>query len=384
MHKTQEALLTTTNNPATPINRTMATESTSTEPSFKRQKISKETNYDEVNIITWRKGYTSSSTDANPKPSPKPSPLPLVDLRSKEAYSQHHLKDTCPSSLIVHLPFQDLLSGERSCELPPRHVEFAILVPHNCDRNQLHELFFATCSKATAQSRKPWLVRQVVQETNTLWDDAKEMGMLSSSNGNGNGDGDGDEVLSPLPRLWKPDQMVENVLLPLLRQKLDNSEGNFVVWDLGSGAGRDVTFLAEEIKHQVRMTKSRRNVKIVGFDNHKGSARRSLPLWKNRLVDDVTESRLVNLKNMSLLEDNIREENGLVCLYAIRYLNRRMLDYIASDAALNTGVLFSMSHFCKEENAEWNWDHPKVRHFCNGTFYRMHVRFVFANSTRSV
>ncbi len=343
----------------------MATESVPLEPIQKRQKICKQELYDEVDLSTWRNGYVSSKNNfkcCNNSDIPQSSStrLPLVDLRSKEAYSTNHLFDVCPSSLIVHLPFEDLLSGERSCELPPRHVEFAILVPFNLDQTQVDELFFATSSKATSQSRKPWLVRQIVRETDKLWNDARDIGIFGSSKEGG------DVGLKPLPRLWKPDQMVEEALLPLLLKKIDSSsEDDIIVWDLGSGAGRDVAFLAEELKHEIQKTKSRQKLRIVGFDNHKGSARRSSPLWKNRLVEDVTGSRLVNLKNISLLENHIREANGLVCLYAIRYLNRRMLDFIASSDALGTGCIFAMSHFCKEDAGLWTFDHPKVRSISN-------------------
>jgi len=127
---------------------------------------------------------------------------------------------------------------------------------------------------------------------------------------------------------------------------------------------------------------SSRKVKIVGFDNHKGSSRRSLPLWKNRMVGDVTESRLLNLKNIILLEEGIREENGLACVYAIRYLNRRMIDYIATDAPLKSGCLFAMSHFCKEAGAEWNWDHPKVRN-CRVMYSYFSIWLIFNNLTPS-
>ncbi len=356
----------------------MSSENNAGDPCPKRQKISAENqnSYDEVTIATWRKGYTSETgdnidtSDTN-RGAPSSKHLPLIDLRSKESYAQHHVKDKRNETLIVHLPFETLLSGERSCELPPRHVEFAILVPSNFDRDQIQDFFFATLSKATSQSRKPWLVRQVIYETEELWDEVKEMGILSSNSrrvsgdDNGNGDDNIDEIEFPLPRLWKPDQMIEDVLHPLLKKEFIKChsmdlEKHFVVWDLGSGAGRDCSFLAEELKHQIHMTGSNIKLKIVGFDNHKGSARRSLPLWKNRFVDDVCESRLVNLKNMTLLEENIKKEGKIMCMYAIRYLNRRMLEFISSIPLVTKGCIFAMSHFCKGENAEWNWDHPKV------------------------
>ena len=335
-----------------------ASNTSSSEHASKRQKVTVESLCTEVSISSWREGVSRTSSTYQDHSHDR---LPLVDLRSKQSYSQRRLKDSCTLSLIVHLPFEDLLSGERSCELPPRHVEFAILVPTGFDRLQLDDFFFATQSKATAQSRKPWLVRQIIQEDGGMWDEAKQMGIVSLSNGGG--------IEFPLPRLWKPDHMIEHILLPLLSQKFSDGNDDFVVYDLGSGAGRDVCFISEEMKHLADTKDLRRKIKVVGFDNHKGSGRRSKPLWKNRMVDDVTESRLVNLKNMEVFAKNIKDASGtLGCIYAIRYLNRRMLDHIASNSSLESGCIFAMSHFCKEKGAAWDWDHPKVR----GIHMQMH------------
>jgi hypothetical protein len=85
----------------------------------------------------------------------------------------------------------------------------------------------------------------------------------------------------PLPRLWQPDPMIQNVLLPLLmeqpwllkassfvsccvnhhhQQQQQQDDGNVMmmkkkksrcwgeIWDLGAGSGRDACFLAEELK----------------------------------------------------------------------------------------------------------------------------------------
>lgn len=234
--------------------------------------------------------------------------LPLIDLRSYESFTKCHLANP-PSFLknnskklkqdhqedkeshtdksdsddesdsndgiIVHLPFRSLESGERSCELPPRNVPFAILVPEqqnqeqqqasetkyidnsNHHATQIHNFFFATKSKVTSQSRKPWLVKQIIYENNEMWNNARELGILnenkngqmseeSSVNKNNCNKRDHKEQTekknicvhsqshsksyycnhntkpSPLPRLWKPDKMVKSTLLPLLKQKLES------------------------------------------------------------------------------------------------------------------------------------------------------------------
>ena len=286
-------------------------------PSAKRMKVSSDGIYETVNLNQWLHSSHVHGTSS------RESRLPLVDLRPKEDFDRRHLQTDV--STIVNLPFNDLMSGERSCELPPRHVEFAILVPSQIDDKEIEDFFFATVSKATSQSRKPWLVRQIMQDTTEFWKEAERLEIMSDSSA-------GIQSL-PMPRLWKPDQMVEHKLSPMLKNRLSKSHKSqdMVVWDLGSGAGRDVCFLAEELmgitinNAQDGEEKISSTIKVVGFDNHKGSARRSAPLWKNRMVDAYTESRLVNLKNLDLLEEHITNESNLVCMYAIRFLNRRLV-----------------------------------------------------------
>ena len=367
-------------------------------------------------------------------------PLPLVDLRSEASFAQRNIlsayrgihandlnslsgqrvdeetrKTTLHLPIIVNLPMETLLSGERSCELPPRHVEFAILIPslskksnhlERCDGNidkvrslipsderldqdQISDFFFATTSKVTSQSRKPWMVRQVIQDCEQTWIDANHLGLITKCY-DGKRKQIGDNVpnnIMPLSRLWKPDAMVEKHLLPLLKRRIDNTAENIhtmipktksLVWDLGSGAGRDVCFLAEEMKLYLHgRGYHSQELKFVGIDNHKGSARRCLPLWKYRHIDHMTEARLMDLNNVEVLQNNIlREEtpqttaneigntvsNGIICLYAIRFLNRKMIDHIISETCpLKKGTLFAMSHFCKpHKGASWDFDHPKV------------------------
>lgn len=366
-------------------------------------------------------------------------PLPLVDLRSEASFAQRSIlssyrrmhaddmnscfgrrdnnetrKTTSHLPTIVNLPIETLLSGERSCELPPRHVEFAILVPalskksnhseqydgevdkgrslipsdERLRQDQISDFFFATTSKVTSQSRKPWLVRQVIQDCDQTWIDANQLGLIKTYNDekrNQIGDGVPNNIM-PLSRLWKPDAMVETILLPLLKQQMDETDENIditapktssVVWDLGSGAGRDVCFLAEEMKLYLHSRGYQSQAfKIVGIDNHKGSARRCLPLWKYRHVDHMTEARLMDLNNIEVLQNNIlREErshttatviedtvsHGIICLYAIRFLNRKMIEHIISETCpIKKGTLFAMSYFCKpHKGASWDFDHPK-------------------------
>jgi len=127
---------------------------------------SEEQSYYIINVHQWLSGRKDDNQI-----------LPIVDLRSYEEFDRQQIDMTSYSNssssilpAIVNLPLQTLLSGERSCELPPRHVEFAILIPRQytqqflerIDDCAIHQLFFASMSKSTLQSRKPWLVRQIL------------------------------------------------------------------------------------------------------------------------------------------------------------------------------------------------------------------------------
>lgn len=334
--------------------------------------------------------------------------LPIVDLRSYEEFDRQQIDMTSYSNssssilpTIVNLPLQTLLSGERSCELPPRHVEFAILIPRqytqqflersgDCD---IHQLFFASMSKSTLQSRKPWLVRQILIDSDTLWKDASELGLVKSYS-----DRESTTSFQRLPRLWKPDPISTNIL-PILKEWTVNEDNNRIglVLDLGSGAGRDVCYLAEELKQYQCTQKSTKNsIHVIGIDNHKGSAKRCIPLWKNRRVDDITYSLLLDLNKLhqvrstlmdttKLLSQPMQQQSEIICLYAIRFLNRKLVSYIANSTIhaetdsiesnsrakstihtppqppiLPIGTIFAMSHFCKpKDGAIWDFDHPK-------------------------
>jgi len=397
-------------------------------------------------------------------------PLPLIDLRPEEHFAQKHIlsvsgggcandhrshpgrrADTITSHnddvatmnlpTVVNLPLETLLSGERSCELPPRHVEFAILIPtltshlhrpkkldgsgdevssliptdERMLQDQISNLFFATSSKATSQSRKPWKVRQVIQDCEKTWIDANKLGLIAKYCGgkrNRNGDDVSNDAM-PLPRLWQPDAMIKSILLPLLKRRIDeideifhakNSKTTSLIWDLGSGAGRDVCFLAEELKFYLHGQRYQsQELKLVGIDNHKGSARRCLPLWKHHHVGQITEARLMDLKNIKMLQDSILREdrsqtavnvignapsNCIICVYMIRFLNQKVVDYLISETCpLAKGTLFAISHFCKQyEGASWDFDHPKEssvlqrnelnKKFSNGQWKILHDEIV--------
>jgi hypothetical protein len=393
--------------------------------------------YQLVSLGEWLAGSAEQQSAAA-----GPSPLPMVDLRTQSEYSTHCLLST--QVPIVNLPLSSLLSGERSCELPPRHVEFAILVPRDyissfiasseatsCDECIIHQLFFATKSKSTAQTRKPWLVRQILLESGEdFWVDAERLQLLVEETTSKHDEDDAESsecstLFCKLPRLWKPDPLVCSDVLPMLKetiqqhmltlnQQIDRTRVTGIVLDLGSGAGRDICFLAEELKdwhqstfHQ-KMTSSTTDgdtlsantqcpIQFVGIDNHKGSAKRCLPLWKYRGVQDITSSVSLNLEKLNEVADYFSStipffsstdaaSDTFLCIYAIRYLNRKLLALLAHSSYKSTrqinedtasqqqhfistnhtsirlpkGTIIAISHFCKPSSSTiWEFDHPK-------------------------
>jgi hypothetical protein len=62
------------------------------------------------------------------------SKLPLVDIRSEREFAEYGFHSS-KAQPVVNIPWHDI--GDRSCELPPRTLEFAVLlpaalVPHVC------------------------------------------------------------------------------------------------------------------------------------------------------------------------------------------------------------------------------------------------------------
>jgi len=360
---------------------------------------SEEQSYYIINVHRWLSGRKDDNQI-----------LPIVDLRSYEEFDRQHIdmtsyansgNNTVPT--IVNLPLPTLLSGERSCELPPRYVEFAILIPRQytqqiletSDDCDIHQLFFASMSKSTLQSRKPWLVRQILIDSDTLWKDASALGLVKSCSESSI------TSFQRLPRLWKPDPITINIL-SILKEWTTTEDYNRIglVLDLGSGAGRDVCYLAEELKEYqcTQQQQSLTSIHVVGIDNHKGSAKRCIPLWKNRKVDDIAHSLLLDLNKLHQVRNSLmdtskllspqpmQQQSEIICIYAIRFLNRKLLSYIANSTISDTqidsieskstsksavhsppqplvlpiGTIFAMSHFCKpKDGATWNFDHPK-------------------------
>lgn len=296
-------------------------------------------------------------------------PIPLVDLRPSSDYHKKHIING--NVAVVNLPLKFLLNGQRSCELPPRNTSFAILVPcmyyTRTEFNnvvlldpELLDFFYATQSKVTKQSRVKWKVEQVLLDDDSLWEEAKQLNILCEDNKNST------TSLQIQPRLWEPNPFVQHDLLPLLLEELAKStEKTIEVWDLGSGSGRDICFLAESILpilpvHEVP------HIKFVGIDNHKGSAARCRPLWDRRLPQHnaVTFTKQLDLNKIPLFHEFLSSSSSEVKMfYCVRYMNRKLFHYIAnnSTSSFPIGSIFAVTHFCKETmGAPWKFDHPGV------------------------
>ena len=302
--------------------------------------------FETVSLTEW---YNGLSNDQR---------LPIVDIRETRDDGAL-VADNDTDVVVVHLPLSTLLSGERSCELPPRHVSFAVLTDE-ANLEVAQTFFGATTSNATQQSRKPWLVPQVLISNDKLWEQAIKLGILLKEKEKSMED----IPFQPQSRLWQPDPMVKSVLWPVLRKQSFSPltlPHSIEVWDLGSGAGRDVCFLAEQAK-----SSDMDCYKFVGIDNHKGSVKRCLPFWKHRQVEEYTEARNIHLNKVTLVKNELKNCN-VACLYAVRFWNAKLVSCIANDDEddddIASGTLFAVSHFCKPyPGAPWDFDHPKVRY----------------------
>lgn len=221
----------------------------------------------------------------------------------------------------------------------------------------------------------------------------------------------------PMPRLWEPDAMVRELLLPTIMQKIKYTEtiGNSTVftpadhaptfleiWDLGSGSGRDVCYLAEQIKY-MQTQKGKKmsfNVKILAIDQRYRSKvnpgtsvsdrEECSRFWARRGVRDLIECFDINLMERTQfveLEERIQNTLGrrdashegsktVLVIYAVRFWSRKFVeaficqktDELASSTKTPLTIIFAISHFGKSSvNTSWNFEHPKERHNTNGS-----------------
>ncbi|GKY91477.1 hypothetical protein MPSEU_000120000 [Mayamaea pseudoterrestris] len=333
--------------------------------------------------------------------------LPLLSLLPEIASlcdTLASLRNNIHRRPIVSIPIAQLRS--RSFELPPRDVDFVILVQNDADRVTAMEFLVPTAK----QQQKPWSVVGVVvlnehnlecdnelATTRTAKKQRNEAALEITTSADDSSSllpcykqtQDSTSAFVPLDRLWQPDPMVSSILLPLLVDKLTqasyiNNDSNtsstksicYEIWDVGSGAGRDVCFLAEQLKSQLP---SNVKFRVVAMDQRYRSPQAEQPIHdfferRNVSLETVVRKVDVDKEADSLLHSLDQNNNGTIvlCMYAVRYWNKAFVERLiqsmkeSSKNAVDTRVepfIFATSHFCKPHaGANWLFDHPKPHH----------------------
>jgi hypothetical protein len=280
------------------------------------------------------------------------NPTPLMDLRTIDESATQRLNS--PKIPLVRFPIEFLKA--RSFELPARHVEFALLL-HGSDLKQAEAFLLGSNDNTRKRAQKPWLVTAVLLDTPELWKEAKVLNICHEPTSK--------TITSefPLPRLWQPDKMIQEVFLPLLRDSLTSHDE---VWDLASGAGRDVAFLAEEL-----VSSKTDFHKVFGFDHRYNKKETEIVsgFWDRRGVTDKTSAVKMDLSNFITLEEQILESSenhhhskNVAALFAVRFWKVALIEALANSESLITGTLFGISHFCKPfDGATWEFEHPSEK-----------------------
>jgi hypothetical protein len=283
----------------------------------------------------------------------------LLDTRPMDK-TFRPLTESLKQRQVVHIPLMELRA--RSFELPPRGVPFAIYVSTLRDVQQLNETFASTSDSPKNRKRKrqfiPWNITAVILDTSVNRQKAKELGLLCP-------DMDGTTLTDRrLGRLWKPDPLVELTLLPLLLQSngcINTKTERRQLWDLGAGAGRDATYLAEELKARQLAWQ------VVAFDQrYRGDLSKDpSTLFMRRRGLTTSEAICVSADLHDVGNFISRLENhssSLGCILIVRYWNEGLVKAIASSSAAVSGMLVAISHFgLPDLTSEWTFPHPKVR-----------------------
>jgi hypothetical protein len=264
----------------------------------------------------------------------------LLDLRQSNLYEKRLLGH----SRLRVVPFPAQYLKERSFELPARHVEFSILVEKS-ELEQVQTFLLEPKSPARKRPGKAWKVTDILVDEPALWEQAMELEISS----------EGKVDTFPLQRLWQPDPMVENVLLKCLQNCTSN--GSLQVWDLASGAGRDVAFLAEEL------LAAGNPYEVWGFDHRYNAKETKITgsFWERRGVSHLTKCVKLDLSAWDAVI-SVLPTNPVAAIFCVRFWKIDLVTAIAKCTELTPGTLFGLSHFCKpHKGALWNFDHPSEK-----------------------
>jgi rhodanese-related sulfurtransferase len=348
--------------------------------------------------------------------------FPILDIRTPQQFQENHIatainsnsnsnnnnnNSSRPRSDIVVVPLEMRLLRERSFELPARHVEFVILCHEEEQLQKVWDFMGPTPSKTRRMAQRPWQIRCAVLGSDpTNWEEAQELGIHA-------GElplqvEEKQEELNQyhlLPRLWQPDRMIQDVLTPLLCEQVVGASAEdpssrapqlLQVWDLGSGAGRDVAFVAEELLLATRNKMAQPCFSVMAVDHRYNDKETDITsrFLERRGVNHVTNVVKLDISEWKNVETAILQHNhddddnkeiGAVssgvtlALYCVRFWKRSMVDALVHSSALPAGTLFGLSHFCKAQpGAKWDFDHPSEK----TVLERDELATLFANAGR--
>jgi hypothetical protein len=249
--------------------------------------------------------------------------LPLLDVRTQKDYEQQRIQHS--SIMVVQSPLEFLRA--RSFELPARHVEFSLLVDDADSLEEAQTFLLGPKDASKTRKQQPWKVRNVVVADKCFWKQAQDLNISSTL---------APIAHFPLPRLWQPDCMVQDVFLPLLKDRL--AQGNeFQVWDLASGSGRDVAFLAEELL--ASREESQTPVKVVALDHRYNAKEANIvtSFFERRQVGQATKCAQMDLSQWSTLQDSLTQDCDVSAFFCVRFWKRSLVSlcsYSFIDVAL--------------------------------------------------
>lgn len=325
---------------------------------------------------------------------------PLLDLRASDdddvpprRYRWCHRRRRRD---VVAIPVREI--RQRSSELPPRGTPLTLLAsaPDASEAMTFHAIM-TTSSQQQNQRRQhdddddkkaghrrrplvPWNVVGVVLDTAENRTTAAELGLSQNDND------DDDSSFVVRPRLWEPNGLIRNALLPLLLQQQSSTttspstqqpphtEQPLEIWDLGAGAGRDAAFLAEELLQATDSAASTPNVrwKVVAMDQR---------YRRQNDDDDDEEPCRAFFRRRGLTAEHAtcetidlhRDAEGFLrrlrarrhrvrCLVSVRYWNPALVRALARRPdVVTTGTLVVVCHFgIPRPHGTWTHAHPKV------------------------
>lgn len=419
--------------------------------------------------------------------------LLLLDIRPHTEYQQRNLVavtnhynqekhknvDSTPEPQIVyvHIPFDEVI--HRKFELPPRQIPFAIVSSFPEEDwlshwNDIQAMLSSSLSSSTSsgpsskkkdgttstsldhsakkhatisRTHPSWNVIALFNaNNNTLWESVRTTVARTGATEENVREDPGENTTSdtftlsvPLPRLWSPDPMIEHVLLPLLQQKVrslhqqpEPQQRVMEIWDMGSGLGRDVSFLAEELLYHHNnnapphtsdgskippTAPEPRRFRIVGYDQRyrrMGSGNDTIEFWNRRLVANVTKCYCCDINyfptthriswrrrstghpesgGATTTAVTDRKTSFIGCIYAVRYWNKPFFQSLIEAGCRNvndpnddeddtwileTGTIIAISQFGKASaHATWDFPHPKEQHVLE----RDELRIMFTTTT---